>query len=391
MSAILSRQGDLLSRLQLFALVTTGTATITGGLLFTGSMLTARLFIPVNCCLWGVGIVTLLVLRLSSWQHLKSRTTFGYVIPAFLIGAFIPVSQKATDPRTFRTGRFPEFPQTSEPFDGRQTIPLSSTVRIQSHSATVTMSHGASALQVEPLLTFISTSPDRFWTLFSPTRPRRHRLVNQSADTDSFIAEYLSDHPSMLDVHAELDGRRVELETHTSLRRPVFSHLNSYTRIFVSGTESPSISFASEGPQIAILPSDYPVGRAARFAALMPDGNLKVLEASSGEKGPFKILSSNPFDRDDPLVMTIHHGNQPVYRITLLDWGAQASTHLSPTAGWGVPENAVEFSLAEGGRAAMIDVTLAGTSVGRGWDSVGHNSGTYRNRMTVEYLSTHSD
>jgi hypothetical protein len=31
-------------------------------------------------------------------------------------------------------------------------------------------------------------------------------------------------------------------------------------------------------------------------------------------------------------------------------------------------------------------VTLAGTSVGRGWDSVGHAPGTYRNRMKIEWV-----
>jgi len=34
----------------------------------------------------------------------------------------------------------------------------------------------------------------------------------------------------------------------------------------------------------------------------------------------------------------------------------------------------------------MIWFTLAGTSVGRGWDTVGHKSGKYRNRVVVEPL-----
>jgi hypothetical protein len=61
---------------------------------------------------------------------------------------------------------------------------------------------------------------------------------------------------------------------------------------------------------------------------------------------------------------------------------------LSLTAGWGVPVNAIEFSLADDGPAspASIFVTLAGTSVGRGWDCVGHNAGTYRNRISVDRL-----
>jgi hypothetical protein len=47
--------------------------------------------------------------------------------------------------------------------------------------------------------------------------------------------------------------------------------------------------------------------------------------------------------------------------------------------------NAIEFSLegdAPGSEAALF-ITLAGTSVGRGWDTVGHAAGTYRNRMRI--------
>ena len=75
-----------------------------------------------------------------------------------------------------------------------------------------------------------------------------------------------------------------------------------------------------------------------------------------------------------------------VGRISLADWSAQADTTLSPTAGWGVPVNAIEFSLVsdEPSSPASIFVTLAATSVGRGWDCVGHNPGNYRNRILLE-------
>ena len=73
-------------------------------------------------------------------------------------------------------------------------------------------------------------------------------------------------------------------------------------------------------------------------------------------------------------------------RISLVDWSSQVDTTLSPTAGWGVPVNAIEFSLVgdEPSSPASIFVTLAATSVGRGWDCVGHNPGTYRNRILFE-------
>ena len=74
------------------------------------------------------------------------------------------------------------------------------------------------------------------------------------------------------------------------------------------------------------------------------------------------------------------------WRIVLADWSAQADTTLSPTAGWGVPVNAIEFSLSADAPSspASIFVTLAATSVGRGWDCVGHRPGTYRNRIRLE-------
>jgi hypothetical protein len=48
--------------------------------------------------------------------------------------------------------------------------------------------------------------------------------------------------------------------------------------------------------------------------------------------------------------------------------------------------NAIEFSRDNDRETspASVFVTLAGTSVGRGWDSVGHTAGTYRNRTTIE-------
>lgn len=47
--------------------------------------------------------------------------------------------------------------------------------------------------------------------------------------------------------------------------------------------------------------------------------------------------------------------------------------------------NAIEFQRIDKREneapASQIWITLAATSVGRGWDCVGHHAGTYRNRM----------
>jgi hypothetical protein len=77
-----------------------------------------------------------------------------------------------------------------------------------------------------------------------------------------------------------------------------------------------------------------------------------------------------------------------VFEVTLDDWSAQCGVQASPTAGWGLPVNAIEFSLdGESDRSAGgMWITLAATSVGRGWDTVGHGAGGYRNRVKVRVV-----
>lgn len=76
--------------------------------------------------------------------------------------------------------------------------------------------------------------------------------------------------------------------------------------------------------------------------------------------------------------------DRPIAEIDLADFAAQASTQPSPTAGWGVPENAIELSLQLDRPDSPAVLYL--TSVGRGWDSVGHAAGLYRNRIDVRRL-----
>jgi hypothetical protein len=139
---------------------------------------------------------------------------------------------------------------------------------------------------------------------------------------------------------------------------------------------------------VEVQPSDYPMGRPARLAYLAADGVFRVVEATSGEKGPFHELATGRLSRSEPLTITLYDGGTARCRIRLVDWARQSSTLLSPTAGWGLPVNAIEFSRfgTEPRSPAGIWVTLAGTSVGRGWDSVGHAAGTYRNRLRIEAL-----
>jgi hypothetical protein len=131
---------------------------------------------------------------------------------------------------------------------------------------------------------------------------------------------------------------------------------------------------------------DYPIGRPARFAFVEKDRTFRVVEATSGEKGPFRTLARGRLAPEETLSIGLRDQGRMIGRIFLKDWSAQSDTTLSPTAGWGAPVNAIEFSLVDDAPSspASIFMTLAATSVGRGWDCVAHNPGTYRNRIRIE-------
>jgi hypothetical protein len=247
-------------------------------------------------------------------------------------------------------------------------------------------------IDVQPLLTFESRSPDRCWTVFAPLRDRigpQRKLTAVEHLSESVRAAYRDDGLHVLEIHALASGA-TEIEAWTELPQPVFSHLNSCCTLTIRGHRRLAISFSPCPDAVTeVFPSDYPVGRPIRLAYLDTAGTLHVAEASSGEKGPFRDLATGALARDDALQITFWDTGRRVCQVTLADWAQQCGTSLSPTAGWGLPVNAIEFSrLGEAeGAAVGIWITLAGTSIGRGWDSVGHAAGRYRNRMTFERLS----
>ena len=202
---------------------------------------------------------------------------------------------------------------------------------------------------------------------------------------------YRADYEAILRIDPGPEGGSIRLEAMARLPLPVFSHLNSFCDLEVSGHRGLSLSF-SPCPEmlIDVRPADYPTGRPLRLAYRDARGGFHVVEATSGEKGPFRELAGGRLARSEPLAITLHDLGVAQARVVIEDWAAQAGTALSPAAGWGVPVNAIEFSLdgERPGSPAGIYITLAGTSVGRGWDSVGHAAGTYRNRMKIEILGT---
>ncbi len=309
-----------------------------------------------------------------------------------LTGAFVPWSQRAPTPSTKPSNpdrgtapATPAGPSTRAWVNGAAPQP-SHEVDVDTETGRVTVAANGLTLQINPLLTFHSCSPDRFWTVLAPPATRKTpQVFVGSFGPDSNVLEYKDNGRSRLAVTAGEDGDPVQIDSTTELARPVFAHLNSYCELVISGGDKLGVAFSPCPDVIDLRYSSYPVGSPTRLACLDADGTFQVAEAASAEKGPFRQLAHGPLAAGEPLVITIYSAGKPVFAVTLADWTAQASTALSPTAGWGLPQNAIQFSLMsrDDTGSGSICISLAGTSIGRGWDSVGHTAGTYRNRLTV--------
>ena len=377
----------VLRRMQLTVLACVVSAGVTGMILYPTSMAAQRLAACTSVLVAATLLQTALVGLAFGWIRGLGKPLFAIIPAAVLLGVFIPRSQLGRPSKTSPTGvTMPDHSLIREPVSSRS-ISLGSNFIYQASIASLITRHRDTSLTVDPLLDFQSVSPDRFWTLFSPRGVPRLRVGNAFRDAKKHLVEYRGIWSAAVLIEGGRDSNRVDLTAHRYLPGAVYSHLNSYSQLFFTGNQPLFVSFSPCPEKIEILPSDYPTGRPARFAAMMPDGMMRVVEASSGEKGPFKVLTEGRIERGDPIALTLWNGEIAVYRVTFHDWSAQASTQLSPTAGWGMPENAVEFSLSDVGYAASFHLTLAGTSVGRGWDSVGHAEGVYRNRMSIELLA----
>jgi hypothetical protein len=193
---------------------------------------------------------------------------------------------------------------------------------------------------------------------------------------------------------ATFGSESAELTAYVPIAKDTFSHLNSFCIVEIRGHKKLSLAFSPcRARKFEVLPADYPIGGPARFAYVDKSEQFHVVEASSGEKGPFRTLATGPLRRDDALSILLFDSSQLIATVALSDWSKQASTDLSPTAGWGVPMNAIEFQrLGDNPESPVsIWITLAATSVGRGWDTVGHRAGTYRNRMIFRLASNVSE
>jgi hypothetical protein len=343
----------------------------------------------------AIGAVTLIAAGAPRLRDARWRRWFvAPALAAAVVGALLPWSQRGPDPSTHPVDvAMLDMPVTATAgLEPPGVLRLSDSVRVQPREGLITQQRDRMLIHVEPVLTFISRSPDRCWTVFARpadrTGPRR-ALTAFEADDRRFLGAYQDNERHFLRVERQEDIDGAEVEAFSELPAAVYSHLNTYCEITVAGHRRLSIGFSPvSGDRFEALSAGYPVGEPARLAYLDGGGGFHVVEAASAEKGPFTTLASGRMSRGEPLWITLYDDDRPAVVIVLEDWSAQASTGLSPTAGWGLPMNAIEFGRSDARPTAPVSlfITLAGTSVGRGWGSVGHGAGVYRNRMRIELL-----
>lgn len=307
------------------------------------------------------------------------------------LGVLMPVAERGVDPdtRPMSVGEPPpvDFPAPTE----MRAIALAPDVKLDPGEPVVTLLNGRVTLAVQPVLTFVSRSPDRCWTLFASKAQRDgpvRRIAGLRREGDTIRLLHRADIDSLTDFRPSPSGG-IEIDSQTYLPAPIYSHLNTFTELTISGHHKLAVAF-SPCPDARIefrpfsIRGDAP-GRAAYLAA---DGAFKVVQARRAEKGPFTTLAQGRLRRGEPLTLTLYDQDRPISELTLDDWSSQAGIQPSPTAGYGLPVNALEFSLdGDSERSAGgMWITLAATSVGRGWDTVGHAAGAYRNRMHVRTL-----
>ena len=388
--ALFRKHETLLKCLVLIFGITAVGAGITATFLFPESVSGVFLMLVIPCSILGV-LPTVLIF----WS-LKSRPVAGWLKIVCLcvglgISLFLPWSQRGADPATTPMNLpLPAFPTSlHEPVSS---LALSETVTLFPQKGEIRIQNGETALVVYPLLTFSSRSPDRFWTIFAPPTKRvgpPRSLIGLHHEAGMATMAYDYDGRSVLHVRTSNPDSVVNVESFTELPYPVYSHLNAFTMLRFAGKETLNISFSPCPELIEIRPADYPFGRPARLAYLDAEHVLRVVEAHDAEKGPFRTLAKGKLNEDEPLHMMLYDGKNAVCRVTFHDWAKQASTQLSPTAGWSLPENALQFLLHENSsdNEGFIVMTLAGTGIGRGWDSVGHAAGIYRNSMTISHIT----
>jgi hypothetical protein len=372
---------------------------------WAASAIAGRVLFPITLApLWLVPLGGAVAMGIGAglpWRGAGGRGWIGAVASALcaaVAGAALVLAQRPPSPNTHPQGasiatRGAALESKASPSSGSMRI--HPRAMVHATDGTVTVHLDSLSLTIQPLMTFLSGSKDGCWSILarlsdrSGPEPRLRRAVSDGQRSCVFEYDFPGQGPAELRARADAATGAITIDATTVLEQVVYSHLNSYCDIEVRGQHRLALEFSPcPGLPIEVTRYDYPVGRPARFAFVQQDRTFRVVEASTGEKGPFRTLARGHLGLAESLKITLFDQAHAVGSVTLADWSSQADTTLSPTAGWGVPVNAIEFSLSTDAPTspASIFVTLAGTSVGRGWDCVGHKPGSYRNRIDCKAI-----
>lgn len=366
-------------------------------ILWTTVVITASILYPVSARIFALPGFGIAVVLAAAWWFLSPmnahipRTQCWTWLVAAAIGVFYPFSIRAEKPTTHPLNPLPpDFTHIPGGDAEVDALLRGGYVHLVPGSAEVVYAAAGVTIHVEPLLTFESRSPDRCWTIYAPRDDRRgppRQFVGRRSIDDVALLRYLDDGAHIMRVRSRREDKLCEIESFSSYPHDVYSDRNSFCRVILRSRNNLRLTF-SPCPNMPVAASRFADAEStpAQFGYLRNDGLFVLVEANRGETGPYTTLAEGGLDPDGALRVMIEIDGKSAAVLVFEDWAAQASTALSPTAGWGVPQNAVEFQRSEGSEEAMIEfwLTLAGSSIGRGFDSVGHAAGTYRNRLRIE-------
>ncbi|HTL27960.1 MAG TPA: hypothetical protein VL282_02015 [Tepidisphaeraceae bacterium] len=255
----------------------------------SGWLITIRLF-PLAALM--------LLAQLPFRKSLRRWQAFG-VLVGIAIGAAMTFAERAPAPET----RPLNLALAALPPDAKYeptSIPVGEIAHLSARSGDVQIAgDGPLLVEISPLLTFISCSPDAGWVNFTLPidRTRPHYALDRIARRgNSVMASYLPQ--AFLRVTPRDADNAVDIEADTPVTQPTYSHLNTFCELSVAGHKKLSISFSPcPDEKFEVTYYDYPFGRPATFACLGDDGIFRILRATSSEKGPFTTLGSGPLAR----------------------------------------------------------------------------------------------
>ena len=170
----------------------------------------------------GFGLIFCTVLK--DFSQIKLRVYCACLLGAALPGIILTFSQRG-------------LPAQTEPFDvkletvegeDKKTVQsfYSENFRFDSVNQGAKLSHGESALQIYPVLTFNSMSPDKCWTIFSPLQyfsPPQMKLMNWRNESGKITCNYTQNGQHTVSLSAQLKEESLFLESRVKVPFDAYS------------------------------------------------------------------------------------------------------------------------------------------------------------------------